>query len=271
MMQNKWIIGAVFSILLGATGIAMGQLDQPTKQNASKPSGQNACKTVIALTPAIWAKMKKIYQLDAAAAAAIDAENYEEAETDARESISLGHDSGLAQMFLAQSLNGQGKTQEALEAYKVMADASSDEPADLLPYSLLLLKAGHWAQAVAAFNKSLPFVSEPLSGGHAAVLSAYSHFSPNVPQPHELETALHVVLGATYDSTYSWGRHSQDNKALSEYAQAYSLSPHSAVVNLYYGRRLWKMHRFAEAKTAFAKAAQLDHGLVGAAAQKALR
>lgn len=262
MNKNRWITGATLSVLLGATGIALGQLHQPAMSGA----GRN----IIYPTPAQKAIYKQIIDLDQAAAAALDAGRCAEAEDDARQSMSLGHGPGVAQELLASALNAEGKTQEALEAYKVMADAGSDEPADLLPYSLLLLKAGHWAQAVAAFNKSLPFVSEPLSGGHAAVLSAYSHFSPNVPQPHELETALHVVLGATYDSTYSWGRHSQDNKALAEYAQAYSLSPRSAVVNLYYGRRLWKMHRFAEAKTAFAKAVQLDHGLVGAAAQKSL-
>ncbi len=263
MIKKITSIGAAFGVVLGIAGGALGQLHQPTKQHIGGVKAP--------LTPQLKADLAEISRLDTMAAAALDAGQYEEAETDARQSISIYHGSGVARKLLAQSLNAQGKTQEALEAYKVMADAGSDDPADLLPYSLLLLKAGHWAQAVAAFNKSLPFVGEPISGGHAALLSAYSHFSPNVPQPHELETALHVALGATYDLTYSWGRHSQDNKALSEYAQAYSLSPHSAVVNLYYGRRLWKMHRFAEAKTAFAKAAQLDHGLVGAAAQKALR
>ncbi len=217
------------------------------------------------MTPALAAELDEVYRLDQASATALDAGKYAEAEDDARQSLSIGHDSGLAQELLASALNEQGKSQEALEVYQQMASLGGDHARNLLPYALLSLKAGHWAQAVTAYNKAL----SDLSDGN--LVRANSHFSPDVSQPKELETAIHIALGLTYSYSDTWGKHSQVDKATSEYKKAVAMEPDSPLANLYYGRVLQRLGRKAEAQAAFAKAAKTDSVDVKAAAEEALK
>jgi len=130
--------------------------------------------TPIILTPAELARLNEIYRLDDAAAAALDAGQYAEAEDDARQSIAIGPDAGVAQEVLAQALDAQGKSQEALKEYQQMASLGGDHARNLLPYALLSLKAGQWAQAVTAYNKAL----SNLADGN--LVRGNSHFSPDV-------------------------------------------------------------------------------------------
>jgi len=266
MNKNKWIMGAAFSVLLGATEVAVRQLHQsPTAGLVSRCSAPLVSWCSVPATPAFKAKLREMYRLDQAAAAAMDAGQYAEAEDDARQSMSVGHDSGLAVEYLAAALDAQGKTQEALEVYQQMADVGEDEPRNLLPYALLSLKAGHWAQAVAAYNKQLPFLAD------GDLIHANSHFSPDVPQPKELETAIHIGLGLTEDwRRYNWKLHSRE-QTLTQFQQAVALEPASPLANLYYGRALRRLGRKAEAQAAFAKAASTAQGDVKATAEEALK
>jgi tetratricopeptide (TPR) repeat protein len=204
------------------------------------------------------------HRLGKAAAAALDDGQYAEAEADAREALSLGQDSGMAQEILASALNAQGRTDEALQAYQVMADRGSVYPSDLLPYALLLLKTGHYAKAVVAYNKQLPRL------GEGDLMRANSHFSPAVYDPVGLETAIHLALSLT-DQTDTWGGHSQDAKVLAEVRQALALTPNSALANLYYGDAVWCVgHHRALMLAAYRKAAALGRGDVKADAEKKL-
>jgi Tfp pilus assembly protein PilF len=264
-------------VLLSAAVIAVGQSHQQTGQSPEPLIQSFTDMTKVHLTPAQMARIDEIRSLDKAAAAALDADDYAEAEADARKVISLGPDSGVAQEVLASALYAQGKTQEALQAYKVMADEHTDDPRNLLPYAMLLLKTRHWKQAVAEYNEAVPNVSDPfprnyfkdLSG--ESLLQADSHFSPGVPQPQDLATAIHVALGLTYGDGVSWGRHSQDDRALIEFQKALALEPDSPLANLFYAKKLQSMRRSADAQAYFKKAAALGQEDMKAAAEKEMR
>ncbi len=270
MNQNKRMTNIALGVLLCLAGRTLGQAPpagqaHPLATPVTKRTYQLINRRPVILTPAELARLNEIYRLDDAAAAALDAGQYAEAEDDARQSMSLGHDPGVAQQVLAAALDAQGKSQEALKEYQQMASLGGDHARNLLPYALLSLKAGHWAQAVTAYNKAL----SDLSDGN--LVRANSHFSPDVSQPKELETALHIALGLTYSYSATWGRHSQVDKATSEYKKAVALEPDSPLANLYYGRVLQRLGRKAQAQAAFAKAAKTDSADVKAAAEEALK
>lgn len=259
MNHNKWKLGLASIIFLVSAAITLGPLRYTSRSSADSLGTRN----IIPLTPTQIATHNEIVRLDQAAAAALDAGQYARAEAEAKQSVSLGHDSGIAQELLASSLDAQGKTQEALQAYKVIADRGGDSCDTLLPYARLLLKTGHWAEAVAAYNKQLPGLSDE------NLMTANSHFSPTVPQPKELATAIHIAQGLTYAGA-SWGKHSQDDKALKEFQQALALEPNSALANLFYGRKLQQLGRKAEAQAFFKKASKNGNGDVKTAAKEAL-
>ena len=217
------------------------------------------------LTPAQKANIKEVGRLDDAAEAAQKAGDYAEAEDDARKSMSLGPDSGIALEVLAASLEAQGKTQEALKTYKVLSDEGEETPRNELPYALLLLKAGHWAEAVEAYNRQLPGLPE------AELMQAHGGFSPAVPRPTELAAAIHIGLGVNlgwrgYHGTYK----EASQQAQGQFQQALALEPTSPLANYYVGYGLKRLGRRAEAQAAFRKAAALGQGDVKLAAQKEL-
>jgi Flp pilus assembly protein TadD len=270
-MMNKRMIIMLLSISLCVAGIAHGQIHRLKGNIASKvPTSAAKARnmTVITLTPAGKAELAETSQLDEAATAAMNTGNYAEAETDARQSIQIGPDSGIAQDVLAASLDAQGKTQEALQAYKTNFDAGAVSPSNVLPYALLLLKTGHWAQAVEVYNRQLPY-----DGGDGALLQAESDFTPNVPRPADMETAIHIDLGMAlgwyeYHGTYQ----ERTQQALSQFQKAMTLEHDAPLANYYYGYGLRRMGRKADAQAAFKKAAALDNstGDVKAAAEAAL-
>ena len=262
--MNKPMIIAIYSVLFCTTGVAVRQVGRSydTPKGASLPLTGWYSLPMSARQRSIIAR---IGSLDRAAAAALDEQRYSEAEGDAREALSLGLDSGLGQELLATALNAQGKTQEALQAYKVMAEEGDTYPRNELPYALLLLETGHWPQAVAAYNKQLPYLAD------GDLMVANSHFSPAEPQPRGLATAIHVALGLTYGAAATWGGHSQDARAMTEFQRALALAPDSALAHFYYADALQHLGRRQEARAAFQKAAELGEGDVRAAAEQALK
>lgn len=254
---------------------AFGQSQPSQGQSHSSISFSAATRNMQHLTPAEKAKELEMYRLAKSAAAALDAGEYAKAEADARKSLSLGIGSGLSQKLLGQALYAQGKTEEALKVYKTMFDERDYDPGDLLPYALLLLKTGHYARAVAAYNKALPFsdtLPHPKVGNpdDKSLMQLYSHFSPDNYQPKDLETDIHIGLALTYEAD-SWGRHSQLAKALAEYKKAIAIEPKSAIAHLYYAEKLSEVRKGVEATAEFKKAAELGSGAVKAMAENPYR
>ena len=264
MGKSKWIIGGTVSVFLCGTVVAFGQ---------HHVGGRSVVRNITPLTPAQRTNNTEIWRLDQAAAEAMDIGQYAEAETAARQSISLGAASGKGQELLASALNAQGKTQEALQVYKVMADEGDVFPRNEVPYALLLLRTGRWFQAVIAYNKMLPYLPE------GATVQANSHFSPKVPQPKELAVALHIAQGLTYIGDAGWGSRSRHGEAMDEFEQALQLAPDLPLANYYYGygwqhldlKSPTRAANAQRAKAAFQKAAALGGGDVKKAAGEELR
>ncbi len=139
--------------------------------------GGGSCIGSVPPSPAFMAKEAKSYRLWRRAAVEIDNGQYRQAEADARQCLALGRDPLMAQKFLAEALDGEGKTAEALQAYHALR---THDAHDLLRRSLLLLRVGRWAQAVDVYEDALPSVGEPFIGADAALQSACGHFSPAV-------------------------------------------------------------------------------------------
>lgn len=219
-------------------------------------------------TPEMQAQIDRIESLNHAAAVALHAGDYATAEADARASMAVGQDSGVAEELLAQSLEFQGREQEAYLAYKRMVDARDDAPRDLLPYALLSLKAGNWTQALAAYQKAL----RGLGLQESPVMPHMDlAFSPDDPQPTMLAAAIHVARGLTYNGGCDWAYNSQDDKALAEYQKALALDPNWDLANYYYGYGLQHLGRTAQASAAFQKTLKIAHGGVKLAAVQALK
>lgn len=201
----------------------------------------------------------------------------------------MGLDSGIANEVLGAALDAQGKEQEALQVYHAQVIDSKGhlggQTSSLLPYALLLLKSGQWVPALAAYNQaitSLPDVGrhpETVTVHDGDVIRANSHFSPDVPEPTALATAIHIARGLVYNASSDWTHEPQNTEALAEYAKALRLAPTSPLANYYYGTG-WqelspaeraKVGSVQQAKAALQKAILPGKGDVKKAAQKALK
>src|SRR5690242_14524078 len=101
IMNNKgWIIGAALSVLLCAAALAL-------RHSYSPRSDPRPLSVIVRLTPALKARRAEAYRLEQAAAAALEAGRYAQAEADARKSMAIGPDAGLAQELLAAALDAQ--------------------------------------------------------------------------------------------------------------------------------------------------------------------
>lgn len=218
--MKKPVIWAALGLSLCAAGYALGQA-------AQSPSKQSVGMSIMPLTPQEKAMADQEWRLSQAAIVAQDAGDYAEEEADAKASIAIGQDSGLAQDLLAYALNAQGKDQEAIQAYKVIADEEGNSPYNMIPYARLLLKSGQYAEAAAVYNKTLPNLP------YSNVVQVSGPFSPGVPQPKKLDTALHVAQGLAC-IVGGFGRRSQNEEAMNEFAVALQQQPNSVVTNYYY-------------------------------------
>ena len=219
------------------------------------------------------AKNEKCHALNMAGFEALRTGQYSDAEAYAQQVLTLTHGyDPLAPELLASALDAQGRTAEALHAYEVLANQGGSFPRIMFPYARLLLRSGHWAQAVTAYNKALPDL------GNGNVIRENSHFSPIVPQPKELAVALHIAQGLTY-GVATWGGHMRQEEAMTEFNQALHLSPDSAVANYYYGygwqqldlKSRTRVANTQRAKAAFQKAARLGGADVKKAATEELQ
>lgn len=274
---------ATLGLLLSAVSITNAQQSSDQPDHSSPPIVLvTPGGTSSPMTPERQARMDHIQQVNHDAAVALHAGRYAVAEAEARQSIALQF-SGVPEEILAQALEAQGREQEALQAYHWLAGGR--EARNLLPYALLLLKSGRWAQAVAAYNAALPTL--PDAGAHREtptlhdeeVIRANGRFSPDTPDSVALATAIHIARGLVYNATPDWAHESQNTEALAEYAKALQLAPDSPLTNYYYGTG-WqelspaeraKVGSVQQAKAALQKAIQTGKGDVKKAAEKALK
>ncbi len=211
------------------------------------------------------------------AAVDLHAGRYVQAETEARQAISLDLLNVEGLEVMAQALDAQGKQQEALQAYHTLVIDSKGhlggQPRNLLPYALLLLKSGQWEQAVAAYNQATALYPE------SNPVRANSHFSPDVPDPTALAVMIHIARGQIYNEHTNRSGESQNTEALAEYGKALQLAPNSDLANYYYGvgwqklspAERAKVGSVQQAKAALRKAILLGKGDVKKAAEKALK
>ena len=229
-------------------------------------------------------------QLSFEAAGALHTGQFAQAEAEARQAIALNSMDSVPEEVLAAALAAQSKNQEALQQYQTVVVHYDRQPRNTLPYALLLLNSGQWAQALAVYNQALP--SLPDVGTHPEdpvihdkdLMQANNHFSPSVPDPVGLAVALHIARGMICNSYSDWAGESQNTTAMSEYQKALQLAPNDALANYYYGQG-WQQLTPAEqtqfgtaqqataqqAKAALQKAVRLGKGAVKKAATKALQ
>lgn len=98
---------------------------------------------------------------------------------------------------------------------------------DLIPYAQLLLQSGQWAKAVAVYNQAWPNATAtntlpPLPGP----------FSPDVSQPKELATVLHISRGLVCSGR---GGSAPGEESMMQFSAALKLMPDDPLVNFYYG------------------------------------
>ena len=180
MNKNNWLFAAALGTFLGAF-LSAGQCVQAQAPPRAKTGVGSAPAP---LTPALAAAMTAEGPLAHAAAVDLHLGNYIQAEEESREALSLTPD-GVPAEVLAAALDAQGKDQEALQAYQTVVEHYDKQPRNLLPYAQLLLKSGQWAQAVAVYNEALPHL------GNGELEKETSGFTPEVPQPAALATAIH--------------------------------------------------------------------------------
>lgn len=267
--MNKQTLSIASGILLCA-GTAFGQTN-PSSQQYSR-------RSVILPTPeqsaVMDAKWKQFSALNKAGFTALHEGRYSEAEDIARESLAVNSGQNLlAPELLAEALDAQGKNAEALGAYQTLVNQGSDFPRILLPYALLLLKNGQWAEAVAAYNKASPYIAS------GQLLNRNSHFNVANYQPTALAASIHIGLGLTYVSSADWAGNSRKEKGLEHLQQALALEPDAPLTNYYYGYGWRDLDRdspmkaatAARAKAAMQKAATSENNDIKTAATGAMK
>lgn len=257
--MKKWIFVAAGLTMIGTARIGAAQPQYLSDHRGVSGSFQAP------LSPAWKAKYHNVAVLTRAATTAMQSGDYAEAEANARAAVATGYDAGFAQETLAAALDAQGKSQEALQEYKEIANEGGNDPRNLLPYALLSLKAGNWLQAVSAYNKALPLLD------NGDLVRRNSQFSLDAPHPTALMAAIHMALGLQLDWRGYHGAYQEViQQSLTHFQQAAALEPKSPLVTYYVGYGLKRLGRQAEAQAAFKKAALLDQGDIKAAALKEL-
>ena len=207
----------------------------------------------------------------------MQARNYIRAEEEFRGAIAADADSGAAYLGLAEALEAQGKTIEALQAYHgyfnpgptVSWLGGSAMPKAYLEYALLLNQNGQWAEAAAHYNDVLPQLVD-------LGLKNPVQLDPNTPQPLALTVGAHIGLGL-YDNFRDYEPDS-NTKAFAEYTTALGLAPNWDAANYYYGvgwsrldlKSQTRAVHAAQAKAALKKAAASDDAVVKKAASETL-
>lgn len=194
---------------------------------------------------------------------ALAAGRLQEAELCFRSSTELNTYSSAAFAGLAQTLEQEGKGQEAIPVYRYLlypkkgwGTSMEQDPILRMHFALLLAGDGQWPEAVSVYQSVINAVQ---------IGPAYPrldiHFSPDTPEPVLLQAMAHLALGVAYNGRL------EHAKALSEYDTALSIQPNLAIAHYCHGYGLQRLGRRSEAQADFAKAAALGDGDVKKAAQ----
>lgn len=247
------------------------------------------------------AKMDKINDLDQAGTQALRSRNFVAAEADYRELLQVTATPQMAPQTmlgpapyygLGEALAGQGRTAEAIAAYKlgiyyplnftpeaVAVSQAIDPKPNLrgccfpvdavawMKYTLLLSQTGQNAEAFIVYSQAMRYATDT---AHPEMKLS---FPDAPPTPVELQTAVHVALGLLVNDTGN-----DREQAMSEFDQALRLAPDAAVPNYYYGygwQRLdpkssVKAATALQAKAALARAAASEDDNVKKAAAEAM-
>ena len=188
------------------------------------------------------------------------------AEAEFRQSLDLDATNPNALAGLAQTLEREGKDEQAIRVYRYLLYpkqgwGTSMEGDSILRmhFALLLVKGGQWAEAVSVYENTIGGVS---LGPSFPALDV--HFSSAVSQPALLQGMAHLVMGITYSNRL------EHPQALTEYGAARDAQPNLALADYYYGRGLLRLGRRVEAKAAFKEASSLGQNDVKTAAEQAL-
>ena len=263
-IQNPRLHWTVLSFLLTIACVSIGHSDQRrlgiSHRHAVIPSQ-------------VQEAARESFHIASTAAADLHAGRYALSENEAREALAIDATNGVADEVLAAALDAQDKDQEALRAYQMVVEHYDRNSRNLLPYAQLLLKSGQWAQAVTVYNQTLPTM------GDDELKKETSGFSPEVPEPAALATAIHLERGYLYNAASDWAGEPQNTEAITEYAKALQIAPDNALANYYYGVGWHKLSpaervkfgHAAEAKAALQKAALTGNGDVKRMAEETLK
>lgn len=203
--------------------------------------------------PALRDRMMKGYALVRKGKAALTENDLQRAESLFREVLALDRTNSEAWAGIAEALEKQGKTSEAIVAYRTLTNPGPkwgstlvSDPAVLMRYAVLLIRANQWPEAVQVYEKAAGRLND---GQGAALPPLPTNFSPQMRRPADLAAMAHVGLGRAQ------AKRGRSDAALAEFAQAAKLRPNSAVAQFYYGYGLKAVGRAAEAKAAFTRAA----------------
>jgi Flp pilus assembly protein TadD len=197
------------------------------------------------------------------------------AEEDFRQALAAYPRSDEAKTGLAQALEGEGRSDEASNAYRdafKRADALSsystfpNDIAALARHGILSEEAGRHQEAVKSYNMARQWLN------NKAIVPLNASFDPKGPPTPQLRAMLEVVRGVALMDSKNQDGQDRSTEALEAFSQAAALQPNDAHVQFYHGYGLRKAGQFAQAQAAFRRATALDtEGTVKAAAEENLR
>jgi len=249
------------------------------------------------------AELDKINDLIQAGTEALHNKNFVTAEADYRQLVqvtTVGPQMASETMLgpspyygLGEALAGQGKTAEAIAAYKLgiyyplnfspeavaVSQAIENKPnlrgcsfptdaVAWMKYALLLSQTGQSAEAFSVYTQALHHATDT---AHPEIKLSF-HDAP--PTPTELQAAAHIALGLLVNDTGN-----DREQAMTEFDQALRLAPDAAVTNYYYGygwQRLdpkspTRAATALQAKAALTKATASEDDNVRKAAEEAMK
>jgi len=243
------------------------------------------------LSPELKARLALGGEMERAGAEALRNRDFVAAEGDFRDSIRA---SSWAPGYygLGEALAGQGRTVEAIEAYRVgiygppytvavlndipvhgqynpdVRECAGEAGAQAwMKYALLISQTGVSTEAIVIYKKALAQLP------HVDALGLDASLASGTLTPAEFQAGAHMALGicATYGGT--------DTQAMSEFDKALRLRPDSPLANYYYGygwqhlalKGQARATLAPQAKAAFQKAASLGEGDVKKNAEEALK
>ena len=237
--------------------------------------------------------MATINRLDKAGTEALHLKNFAVAEASYRELVQMGTLGPFPYYGLGEALTGEGKTAEALAAYKtavywplnrdpqaialgqamgitsnLRGCCGSSDAIEWMKCTLLLSQTGQNEEALSVYSEAVRHAPDT---AHPEINRT---FEGSLPSPVELQAAAHIALGLLVNDTGN-----DRELAMSEFAQAQKLAPEAAVTNFYYGygwQRLdlqskTRLADAPQARAALQKAALADDANVKKAASEALR